>query len=109
MRHEAQVVDGRQPQKKAVVDFEKMVQIGYRVAAATEAIAPGRDGDVLLNDFVVIDIEVLKPLLAGAGRGDGRLVDHHVEMTPRHLEVILLTLQGCRKEEIGITSSGLKP
>src|SRR5579859_3286621 len=67
--HEAQVMHGCQSQKKAIVDFEQVVQVADRVAAAAEAVAIGRDGAILLDDFVVIDIEILEPLLVGAGRG----------------------------------------
>src|ERR1051326_360034 len=58
--HEAQVMHGCQPQKKAIVDFEQVVQVANRVAAAAEAVAIGRDRAVLLDDLVVVDIEILE-------------------------------------------------
>src|SRR5579863_10287655 len=67
--HEAQVMDGCQSQEKAIVNFEQVVQVAHRVAAAAEAVAIGRDRAVLLDNFVVIDVEILKPLFVGAGRG----------------------------------------
>src|SRR5579859_3355054 len=54
--HEAQVMNSCQSQKKAIVDFEQVVQVANRVAAATEAVAIGRDGTVLLDELIVIDI-----------------------------------------------------
>jgi hypothetical protein len=54
--HEAQIVDGGQTEKQAIIDLEQVVQVATRLMRTTQAIADGRNRLVALDMFLVVDI-----------------------------------------------------
>src|SRR5579872_5249204 len=63
LRHEAQVVDGGEPEEERVVYFEQVVQVAKRVMRAAQAIAVGRNGRTGLDIFLIVGIDIREPLI----------------------------------------------
>ena len=68
----------RQPEVEVVIQFEQMVQIAERVAAAGGAIAVGRHRPGGLDVLVVAGVDVAEPVRADQRRG-GRVAAEGVE------------------------------
>lgn len=63
LHHKSKIVDGRQPRVKAVVQFEKVVQVAQGIMLTGMAITEWGDGFIPFDLFFIVDVEKLKPVV----------------------------------------------
>ena len=79
LNHESKVMHGCQPQEKAVVDLEEMMEICHRIARAAQAVAELGNRSIILGSLVIINVQVRKPLFCRTGCGQRIRRCEHIE------------------------------
>src|SRR5258708_30791755 len=85
-------MDGREPQKEAIVDLEEMMEIRYRIARAAQAVAKLGNRPIILGSLVIINVQIRKPLFCRTRCGQSirrcEYIESRVARIPRRHSTI---------------------